>query len=41
MQSEITREFIDQIEDAIERRDTDFILSNMEEMYAVDITVRW
>ncbi|AKQ45219.1 magnesium transporter [Rufibacter radiotolerans] len=38
MQSEITREFIDQIEDAIERRDTEFILSNMEEMYAVDIT---
>ncbi|AMM51968.1 magnesium transporter [Rufibacter sp. DG15C] len=38
MQSEITREFIDQIEDAIERRDADFILSNMEEMYAADIT---
>ncbi|RNI22525.1 magnesium transporter [Rufibacter latericius] len=38
MQSEITREFIDQIEDAIERRDAEFILSNMEEMYAVDIT---
>jgi magnesium transporter len=38
MQSEITREFIDQIEDAIERRDVEFILSNMEEMYAVDIT---
>ncbi|WP_210490430.1 magnesium transporter [Rufibacter aurantiacus] len=38
MQSEITREFIDQIEDAIERRDGEFILSNMEEMYAVDIT---
>ncbi|GAB2534576.1 magnesium transporter [Rufibacter soli] len=38
MQSEITREFIDQIEDAIERRDTEFLLSNMEEMYAVDIT---
>ncbi|WP_205503315.1 magnesium transporter [Rufibacter psychrotolerans] len=38
MQSEITREFIDQIEDAIERRDAAFILSNMEEMYAVDIT---
>ncbi|MFB9862520.1 magnesium transporter [Rufibacter immobilis] len=38
MQSEITREFIAQIEDAIERRDAEFILSNMEEMYAVDIT---
>jgi magnesium transporter len=38
MQSEITREFIDQIEDAVERRDGDFILSNMEEMYAADIT---
>ncbi|WP_207431232.1 magnesium transporter [Sabulibacter ruber] len=38
MQSEITREFIDQIEDAIERRDAEFILSNMEEMYPVDIT---
>ncbi|WP_181308916.1 magnesium transporter [Rufibacter sp. XAAS-G3-1] len=38
MQTEITREFIDQIEDAIERRDAEFILSNMEEMYAVDIT---
>ncbi|MBC3538188.1 magnesium transporter [Rufibacter sediminis] len=38
MQSEITREFIDQIEDAIERRDAEFVLSNMEEMYAVDIT---
>ncbi|GGK71397.1 magnesium transporter [Rufibacter glacialis] len=38
MPSEITREFIDQIEDAIERRDAEFILSNMEEMYPVDIT---
>ncbi|GAA4296120.1 magnesium transporter [Nibribacter koreensis] len=38
MQSEITREFIDQIEDAVERRDSEFILSNMEEMYAADIT---
>ncbi|MBA9077039.1 magnesium transporter [Rufibacter quisquiliarum] len=38
MQTEITREFIDQIEDAIERRDAAFILSNMEEMYPPDIT---
>ncbi|QHL86061.1 magnesium transporter [Nibribacter ruber] len=38
MQSEITREFIDQIEDAVERRDGEFILSNMEDMYAADIT---
>ncbi|MFC6999256.1 magnesium transporter [Rufibacter roseus] len=37
MQSEITREFIDQIEDAVERRDTEFILSNMEDMYPADI----
>ncbi len=38
MPFEITREFIDQVEDAVVRRDAEFILSNLEEMYAADIT---
>lgn len=38
MQTEITREYIEQIEEAIEGRDTAFILSTMEGMYPADIT---
>ncbi|MFD2515877.1 magnesium transporter [Pontibacter locisalis] len=38
MQIEITREFIEQVEEAIERQDKDFILSTMGEMHPADIT---
>jgi len=38
MQVEITREYIDQVEEAIERKDSEFILSTMAEMYPADIT---
>ncbi|QCR22633.1 magnesium transporter [Pontibacter sp. SGAir0037] len=38
MQIEITREYIDQVEEAIERDDKTFILETMEDMYPADIT---
>ncbi len=38
MQVEITREYIDQVEEAVERQDNEFILSSMAEMYPADIT---
>ncbi|WP_242928394.1 magnesium transporter [Pontibacter vulgaris] len=38
MQVEITREYIDQVEEALERQDNDFILSSMADMYPADIT---
>ncbi len=38
MQVEITRDYIDQIEEAIERKDKDFILETMDDMYPADIT---
>ncbi|TPE42117.1 magnesium transporter [Pontibacter mangrovi] len=37
MQVEITREYIEQVEEAVERRDREFILSTMEEMHPADI----
>ncbi|GAB3199730.1 magnesium transporter [Pontibacter aydingkolensis] len=37
-QLEITRDFIEQVEQAIERRDNDLILSSMEDMHPADIT---
>jgi len=38
MQLEITREYIEQVEQAIERRDQEFILRTMGEMHPADIT---
>jgi magnesium transporter len=38
MQVEITKEYIEQIEEAIGNQDTAFIISTMEEMYPADIT---
>ena len=38
MQVEITREYINQVEEAIERKDSEFILSTMADMYPADIT---
>ncbi|MCX2740797.1 magnesium transporter [Pontibacter anaerobius] len=38
MQVEITREYIEQVEEAIERQDRDFLLSTMAEMHPADIT---
>ncbi len=38
MQAEITREYVEQVEDAIARRDEAFILGTMEGMYPADIT---
>ena len=38
MQVEITREYIDQVEEAIARQDNEFILSTMADMYPADIT---
>ncbi|WP_114783276.1 magnesium transporter [Botryobacter ruber] len=38
MHVEITREYINQVEEAIAQKDTAFILSTMEEMYPADIT---
>ena len=38
MQTEITKEYVEQLEQAIEAQDTAFILSTMEEMYPPDIT---
>ena len=38
MPAEITKEFIELIEDAIERQDPEFIVSRMQEMYPADIT---
>lgn len=35
---EITREYIDQIEEAAEKKDAEFIISTMEDMYPADIT---
>lgn len=37
MQVEITREYIEQVEGAIERQDREFILSTMDEMHPADI----
>ncbi|AKD04119.1 magnesium transporter [Pontibacter korlensis] len=37
MQVEITREYIEQVEAAIERKDREFILSTMDEMHPADI----
>ncbi|WP_439882240.1 magnesium transporter [Pontibacter sp. MBLB2868] len=38
MQIEITREFIEQVEEAIERQDKEFLLREMAEMHPADIT---
>ncbi|GHA56526.1 magnesium transporter [Pontibacter akesuensis] len=38
MQVEITREYIEEVEQAIERRDKDYILGTMEDMHPADIT---
>ncbi|WP_299708211.1 magnesium transporter [uncultured Pontibacter sp.] len=38
MQVEITREYIDQVEEAIAREDKGFLLETMSEMYPADIT---
>src|SRR5687768_9931532 len=38
MPVEVTKEYIEQIEEAIERQDADFIVSSMGEMYPADIT---
>lgn len=38
MQVEITREYIEQVEEAIERQDKDFLLGTMAEMHPADIT---
>ncbi|MGV3638865.1 MAG: magnesium transporter [Adhaeribacter sp.] len=38
MPAEVTREYIGQIEEAIERQDAEFIVSTMDEMYPADIT---
>ncbi len=38
MHVEITREYINEVEEAIERQDKEFILSSMADMYAADIT---
>ncbi|RAU83407.1 magnesium transporter [Pontibacter arcticus] len=38
MQVEITREYIEQVEEAIARKDQDFILESMAGMYPADIT---
>src|SRR5688500_17287444 len=38
MQLEITKEYIEQVEEAIARNDKDFILSTMGDMYPADIT---
>jgi magnesium transporter len=38
MPAEITKEFIELIEDAIERQDPEFIVSSMRDMYPADIT---
>ena len=38
MQVEITREYIDQVEEAIKQKDTAFLLDSMAEMYPADIT---
>ena len=38
MPAEITKEFIELIEEAIERQDPEFIVSRMQEMYPADIT---
>lgn len=37
-QVEITREYIEQVEEAIERKDSDFILSTMADMHPADVT---
>ncbi|MFD3003531.1 magnesium transporter [Pontibacter toksunensis] len=37
-QVEITREYIEEVEEAIERKDSDFILGTMAEMHPADIT---
>lgn len=38
MPAEVTREYIGQIEEAIERQDAGFIVSTMDQMYPADIT---
>ncbi|MFD1186926.1 magnesium transporter [Pontibacter rugosus] len=38
MQVEITREYIEEVEQAIERQDKDYILGTMEDMHPADIT---
>ncbi|MBF9254805.1 magnesium transporter [Pontibacter sp. 172403-2] len=38
MQVEITREYVEQVEDAIARRDEAFILGTMDDLYPADIT---
>ncbi|GEO04084.1 magnesium transporter MgtE [Adhaeribacter aerolatus] len=38
MPVEITREYIDQVEEAIEQQNAEFIISSMEDMYPADIT---
>ncbi|WP_162056212.1 magnesium transporter [Pontibacter pamirensis] len=37
-QVEITREYIEEVEEAIERKDSEFVLSTMSEMHPADIT---
>ncbi|MCJ8163337.1 magnesium transporter [Pontibacter sp. E15-1] len=37
-QVEITREYIEQVEEAIERKDSDFILTTMADMHPADVT---
>ena len=38
MPVEITRDFVDQIEEAIAQQDSEFIVSNLEDLYPADIT---
>jgi len=38
MPVDITRDYIDQIEEAIEKKDTEFIVSSLEDLYPADIT---
>jgi len=38
MPVEITRDFVDQIEEAIEQKNTEFIVSSLEDLYPADIT---
>lgn len=38
MQAEITREYVEQVEEAIARRDDAFILGTMDDLYPADIT---
>lgn len=38
MPVEITKEYVEQIEEAVEQRDAEFIISSMEDLYPADIT---